>query len=265
MDTRIAGFVRTRCAVATVLRERPYRGARENRLLAALPQEAYEALAPSLERVDLQLGEALHEPGGPRRYVYFPAGSIVSLLYMLENGASTQFAVTGCEGVVGVCVFMSGQTASNRAVVQSAGYAHRMEASVLKRQFERIPALQRLLLRYAQALIAQMAQTAVCNRHHSVHQQLCRLLLLSLDRLPDNEVAMTHERIAQMLGVRRVGVTQAAGRLQAAGLIDYRRGHITVLDRPGLEESACECYVTVRNEYDRLLTGLPRRPFTLAR
>ena len=253
MDIRPADHTGMRCPVASVRRERLSRGARENGLLAALPHDSYEALAPTLERVDLRLGEALHEPGGPRRYVYFPASSIVSLLYVLENGASTQFAVTGSEGMVGVCVFMGGQTASNRAVVQSAGRAYRLEASLLQSQFERIPALQRVLLRYAQALIAQMAQTAVCNRHHNVNQQLCRLLLLSLDRLPDSEVAMTHERIAQMLGVRRVGVTQAAGALKASGLIDCRRGHISVLDRKGLEERVCECYATVRSEYDRLL------------
>jgi CRP-like cAMP-binding protein len=264
MDISPTAHEGMRCSVASLLREPLSNGARENRLLAALPDSAYEALAPSLERMDLRRGEALHEPGGPRRYVYFPAGSIVSLLYTLENGASTQFAVAGSEGIVGICVFMGGQTASNRAVVQIAGCAYRVEASVLKRQFERSLALQGLLLRYAQALIAQMAQTAVCNRHHNVNQQLCRLLLLSLDRLSGNEVAMTHERIAQTLGVRRVGVTQAAGGLQAAGLIGYRRGHITVLDRKGLEERACECYATVKNEYDRLLTGLPRRPFTLA-
>jgi hypothetical protein len=170
--------------IAAARHERLSCGAKENRLLAALPDDAYEALAPSIERVDLRLGEALHEPGGPRRYVYFPASSIVSLSYLLENGASTQFAVTGSEGVVGVCVFMGAQTASNRAVVQSAGRAYRVEASAVKRQFERRAALQGLLLRYAQALIAQMAQTVVCNRHHSVHQQLCRLLLLTLDRLP---------------------------------------------------------------------------------
>jgi CRP-like cAMP-binding protein len=218
-----------------------------------LPADSYSALTPFLEPVDLRLGAVLYESGGPRRYAYFPTTSIISLLYVLENGASAEFAVTGNEGVVGLSVFMSGETASNRAMVQTAGCGYQIRASVIRREFDRSVALQRLLLRYAQAVLSQVAHTAVCNRHHSVSQQLCRLLLLSLDRLPANELAMTHERIAGMLGVRRVGVTEAAGKLQADGLIDYRRGRITVLDRRGLEERACECYRIVKTEYDRLL------------
>lgn len=228
-------------------------GPRDNRLLAALPDASYSALAPFLERIDMRLGAVLYESGAPRRHVYFPASSIVSLLYVLGNGASAEFAVTGNDGVVGFSVFMSGEAASNRVVVQTAGIGYRMEASAFRRQFDRSVPLQRLLLRYAQALISQMAQTAVCNRHHAVSQQLCRLLLLSLDRLPANDLAMTQERIAGMLGVRRVGVTEAAGKLQADGLIDYRRGRITVLDRARLEQRVCECYGIVKKEYDRLL------------
>jgi CRP-like cAMP-binding protein len=233
---------------------RPSHGPRDNRLLAALPADSYSTLAPFLERVDLRLGSVLYESEGPRRYVYFPATSIVSLLYVLKNGASAEFAVTGNEGVVGFSVFMSGETASNRAAVQTAGCAYQIRASVFRTKVERSLSLQRLLLRYAQALISQMAQTAVCNRHHNVYQQFCRLLLLNLDRLPANELAMTQERIAAMLGVRRVGITEAAGKLQADGLIDYRRGRITVLDREALEERACECYGIVKREYDRLLS-----------
>ena len=226
---------------------------RDNRLLAALPVDSYSALAPFLEYVDLRLGAVLYESGGPRRYAYFPTSCIISLLYVLEDGASAEFAVTGNEGVVGLSVFMSGETASNRAMVQTAGCGYQVPAAVVRREFDRSVALQRLLLRYAQAVLSQVAHTAVCNRHHSVNQQLCRLLLVSLDRLPANELAMTQERIACMLGVRRVGVTEAARRLQADGLIDYRRGRITVLDRRGLEERVCECYGIVKAEYDRLL------------
>jgi CRP-like cAMP-binding protein len=229
-------------------------GPRDNRLLAALPADSYSALAPFLERVDMRLGSVLYESEGPRRYVYFPATSIVSLLYVLKDGASAEFAVTGNEGVVGLSVFMSGETASNRAAVQTAGCAYQIRASVFRTEVDRSVPLRRLLLRYAQALISQMAQTAVCNRHHNVYRQLCRFLLLNLDRLPANELAMTQERIAAMLGVRRVGVTEAAGKLQADGLIDYRRGRITVLDREALEERACECYGIVKREYDRLLS-----------
>jgi CRP-like cAMP-binding protein len=227
--------------------------AKNNRLLAALPQEIYERLLPYLEPVSLPLGTALYESGGAQGYVYFPTSSIVSLLYVLENGSSAEIAVTGCEGLVGIALFMGGETTPSRAVVQSAGHGYRLKAAVLKKEFENGGALQLLLLRYTQALITQMTQTAVCNRHHALDQQLCRWLLLSLDRLPANELAMTQELIANMLGVRREGVTEAAGKLQAAGLIEYSRGHITVLDRPGLEARVCECYAVVKNEYDRLL------------
>jgi CRP-like cAMP-binding protein len=250
---------RLQCRVAGAALAPASPGPRGNRLLAALPDDSYGALAPFLERVDMRLGSVLYESEGPRRYAYFPVTSIVSLLYVLKNGASAEFAVTGNDGMVGLSVFMSGQTSSNRAAVQTAGCGYRIRASVLRKQFERSVPLQHLLLRYAQALISQMAQTAVCNRHHSVYQQFCRLLLLNLDRLPANELVMTQERIAGMLGVRRVGVTEVAGRLHADGLIDYRRGRITVLDREALEKRACECYVIVRREYDRLQLAPGRR------
>jgi CRP-like cAMP-binding protein len=226
---------------------------RSNRLLAALPDENYQELLPFLEPVHLSLGEALYESGGAQGYVYFPTSSIVSLIYVLEDGSSAEIAVTGCEGLVGIALFMGGETTPSRAVVQSAGQGYRLKAAVLKRKFDAGGALQLLLLRFTQALITQMTQTAVCNRHHSVDQQLCRWLLLSLDRLPASELVMTQELIANMLGVRREGVTEAAGKLQAAGLIEYRRGHITVLDRAGLEARVCECYAVVKTEYDRLL------------
>ena len=226
---------------------------RQNRLLAALPAADYERLLPELELVPLPLGWAVYEAGGHLGYVYFPIDSIVSLLYVMEDGASAEIAVTGFDGVVGIALFMGGETTPSRAVVQSAGYAYRLEAVVLKREFEQGGELQHLALRYTQALITQMAQTAVCNRHHSVEQQLARWLLLSLDRLSSNELAMTQELIANMLGVRREGVTEAAGHLQKAGLIHYSRGHITVLDRPKLEHRVCECYSVVKREYDRLL------------
>jgi CRP-like cAMP-binding protein len=225
----------------------------DNRLLAALPQESYERLLPFLEPVPLPLGMALYESGGAQGYVYFPTTSIVSLLYVLENGSSAEIAVTGCEGLVGIALFMGGESTPSRAVVQSAGHGYRLRAAVLKKEFENGGALQYLLLRYTQALITQMTQTAVCNRHHALDQQLCRWLLLSLDRLPANELVMTQELIANMLGVRREGVTEAAGKLQAKGLIEYSRGHITVLDRAGLEACVCECYAVVKKEYDRLL------------
>ncbi len=227
--------------------------ARTNRLLAALPGADYQRLLPSLESVHLPLGTALYESGGAQGYVYFPTSCIVSLIYVLENGSSAEIAVTGCEGVVGIALFMGGETTPSRAVVQSAGQAYRLKAAMLKRMFEAGGALQLLLLRFTQALITQMTQTAVCNRHHSVDQQLCRWLLLSLDRLPTNELVMTQELIANMLGVRREGVTEAAGNLQAAGLIEYRRGRIKVLDRARLEARVCECYAVVKTEYDRLL------------
>jgi len=227
---------------------------RQNHLLSALPDADYERLLPDLELVPLELGWALYESGSQQGYVYFPTTSIVSLLYVMEDGSSAELAVVGYEGVVGIALFMGGETTPSRAVVQSAGYAYRLKASRLKDEFERGGPLQYLLLRYTQALITQMAQTAVCNRHHSVEQQLCRWLLLSLDRLPSNELTMTQELIANMLGVRREGVTEAAGKLQAEGLIQYSRGKITVLDRPKLEAQVCECYAVVRRETDRLLS-----------
>ena len=226
---------------------------RENRLLAALPPDEYQRLASSLEPVTMPLGESVYESGETQGYVYFPTTSIVSLLYVLANGGSAEIAVTGYEGLVGISLFLGGETTPSRAVVQSAGEGYRLRAATLKKEFERGGALQHLLLRYTQALITQMAQTAVCNRHHSVDQQLCRWLLLSLDRLPDNKLVMTQELIANMLGVRREGVTEAAGKLQADGLIEYGRGKITVLDRKGLENRVCECYGVVKREYDRLL------------
>src|SRR6478752_7336096 len=225
----------------------------DNRLLAALSPADLDALLPSLEPMQMALGQALYESGGAQGYVYFPTSSIVSLLYVLENGSSAEIAVTGCEGLVGIALFMGGETTPSRAVVQSAGEGFRLKASVLKEQFQRGGALQFLLLRFTQALITQMTQTAVCNRHHSVDQQLCRWLLLSLDRLPDNRLSMTQELIANMLGVRREGVTEAAGKLQKLGAINYQRGHITVLDRPRLEQLCCECYAVVKKETDRLL------------
>ncbi|HUQ75406.1 MAG TPA: Crp/Fnr family transcriptional regulator [Burkholderiales bacterium] len=225
----------------------------DNRLLAAMPGADYEALLPELEHVAMPLGQAMYESGGPQRYVYFPTSSIVSLLYVLNNGATAEIAVTGNEGMVGVSLFMGGETTPSRAVVQSAGHGFRLRAVALKKEFERGGPLQHLLLRFTQALITQMTQTAVCNRHHSVDQQLCRWLLLSLDRLPANKLVMTQELIANMLGVRREGVTEAASKLQADGLIEYSRGKITVLDRKGLEARVCECYAVVKREYDRLL------------
>jgi CRP-like cAMP-binding protein len=227
---------------------------KQSQLLAALPPADYARLLPDLELVPLPLGSAVYESGKEQEYVYFPSASIVSLLYVMEDGSSAEIAVVGNEGVVGIALFMGGETTPSRAVVQSAGHAYRLKASLLKKEFERGGPLQYLLLRYTQALITQMAQTAVCNRHHSVEQQLCRWLLLSLDRLPSNELSMTQELIANMLGVRREGVTEAAGKLQEAGLIEYSRGKITVLDRPKLEARVCECYAVVKRESDRLLS-----------
>ncbi|TVQ96201.1 MAG: Crp/Fnr family transcriptional regulator [Spirochaetaceae bacterium] len=226
---------------------------RENRLLAVLKKPDFERFAEHLELVPFGLGDVLYESGGKLDWVYFPTDSIVSLLYVMEDGASAEIAVVGKEGVVGIALFMGGQTMPNRAVVQSAGQAYRLKGTILNREFDRSGAVQHLLLRYTLALLTQMAQTAVCNRHHTVDQQLCRWLLLSLDRLPTNELSMTQELIANMLGVRREGVTEAAGKLQKAGLIDYHRGRITVLDRPGLEARVCECYEVVRTEFQRLL------------
>ena len=232
---------------------------KDNRLLAALPGASLEALLPSLEAVPLPLGMVVYESGGEQRYVYFPTSSIVSLLYVLANGSSAEIAVTGNEGVVGISLFMGGETTPSRAVVQSAGHGYRLRGDVLRREFESGGALQHLLLRYTQALITQMTQTAVCNRHHAVDQQLCRWLLLSLDRLPGNELVMTQELIANMLGVRREGVTEAAGKLQEEGLIRYSRGHITIIDRRQLEARVCECYAVVKKEYDRLLQSSPSK------
>jgi CRP-like cAMP-binding protein len=223
-------------------------------LLAALPVADYERMLPSLELVPLPLGWVVYEAGREQGYVHFPTTSIVSLLYVMEDGASAEIAVVGKDGVVGIALFMGGETTPSRAVVQSAGHGYRLRAAVLKREFERGGPLQNLLLRYTQALITQMAQTAVCNRHHAVEQQLCRWLLLSLDRLSSNQLTMTQELIANMLGVRREGVTEAAGKLQKAGLIHYSRGRITVLDRPKLEARVCECYAVVKKETDRLLS-----------
>jgi CRP-like cAMP-binding protein len=226
---------------------------RQNHLLAALPAEERGRLFPHLELVPMSLGDAVCEPGITMRHVYFPTTSIVSLLYVMEDGASAEIAVVGNEGIVGVSLFMGGETTTSRAVVQSAGHAYRLTGQLLKDAFFLAGPMQRVLLRYTQALLTQMSQTAVCNRHHSVDQQLCRWLLLSLDRLPSNELTMTQELIANMLGVRREGVTEAAGKLQQAGLIHYNRGKITVVDRPGLEARVCECYQVVKKEFDRLL------------
>ena len=226
---------------------------KQNHLLAALPEADYTRLLPDLELTSMPLGWALYESGGHMSYVYFPTTSLVSLLYVMEDGASAEIAITGNCGLVGISLFMGGETTSNRAMVQSAGNGYRLRASVLKKEFAIGGNLQHLALRYTQELLTQMAQTAVCNRYHSLDQQLCRWLLLSLDRLLGNELVMTQELIANMLGVRREGVTAAAGKLQADGLIHYSRGHIKVLDRAKLEQRVCECYAVVKKEYDRLL------------
>jgi CRP-like cAMP-binding protein len=225
---------------------------RKNQLLAALPDAELQRWLPQLESVDLPLGLVVYESGSTLSHVYFPTTAIVSLLYVMENGASAEIAVVGNEGVVGISLFMGGESTPSRGVVQSAGRGFRLPAEAIKEEFKRAPVLH-LLLRYTQALITQMAQTAVCNRHHSLDQQLCRWLLLSLDRLQGNELVMTQELIANMLGVRREGVTEGALKLQNLGLIRYARGRITVLDRPGLEKRTCECYAVVKKEYDRLL------------
>lgn len=225
----------------------------QNYLLAALPPEVQARFFPHLELVALPLGKVLHESGDTMRYVYFPTDSIVSLLYVTENGASAEISVVGNEGIVGISLFMGGERTLTRAVVQSGGYGYRLPGQRLKDEFNRHGDLLLLMLRYTQALITQMAQTAVCNRHHTIEQQLCRWLLLSLDRLKDNELVMTQELISNMLGVRREGVTDAAGKLQKAGVIEYSRGHIYVLDRPRLEKMCCECYAVVKAETDRLL------------
>ncbi len=226
---------------------------RQNQLLAVLPDAEWARWQPKLEAVDMPLGKVLYESGSTLSHVYFPTTSIVSLLYVMEDGASAEIAVVGHEGIVGISLFMGGESTPSRAVVQSAGQGFRLDARLMLQEFNRGGPVLHLLLRYTQALITQMSQTAVCNRHHSLDQQLCRWLLLSLDRLNSDDLVMTQELIANMLGVRREGVTEAAGHLQDAGLIRYRRGHITVLDRAGLEARSCECYAVVKNEYDRLL------------
>ena len=231
----------------------------QNHLLAALPAAIQARLFPLLERVKMPLGQVLYESGDALRHVYFPADCIISLLYVMEDGASAEISVVGNEGLIGVAVFMGGESTPSRAIVQSAGFAYRMSGQRLKDEFNLHGELLMLMLRYTQSLITQMAQTAVCNRHHSIDQQLCRWLLLSLDRLPDNRLTMTQELIANMLGVRREGVTEAAGRLQKEGVIEYHRGHITVLDRLKLEDLCCECYAVVKKETDRLLPYVPTR------
>jgi CRP-like cAMP-binding protein len=231
----------------------------QNHLLAALLDAEFDRLAPHLELIPMRLGDVLYESGGKLSYVYFPTSSIVSLHYLLENGGSSEIAGVGNEGVLGISLFMGGNTTPSRAVVQTGGHGYRLPSPVLMEEFNRAGPVMRLLLRYTQALLTQMSQTAVCNRHHTVEQQLCRFLLLTLDRLPTNELTMTQELIASILGVRREGVTEAAGRLQSYGLISYRRGHITVIDRAGLENDVCECYAVVKKEFARLLSDVRHR------
>jgi CRP-like cAMP-binding protein len=226
---------------------------RQNHLLAALPDAEVERLVPHLELIEMPLGHVLYESGSKFSHAYFPTSAIASLLCVMADGASAEIAVVGNEGIIGVPVFMGGETTPSRAVVQTAGYGYRMKGPLLKKEFKRSASLMNLLLRYTQVLITQTTQLAACNRHHSVDQQLCRSLLVSLDRLPSNELTLTHRLIANMLGVRREGVTEAAGKLQSGGVIQYSHGHITVLDRPALEARACECYQVVKRESDRLL------------
>ena len=227
---------------------------KQNHLLAALPAEIFERLSPHLELIQMPLGKVLYESGGQLQHAYFPTTAIVSLHYIMENGASAEVAGVGNEGVLGVSLFMGGNTTPSRATVQTGGWGYRLKARAMLEEFDRAGPLMRLMLRYTQALMTQMSQTAVCNRHHSVEQQLCRWLLLTLDRLTSSELTMTQELIAGMLGVRREGITEAAGHLQQAGVIIYRRGHISVLDRSGLEARTCECYNVVRKEFHRLLS-----------
>lgn len=231
----------------------------QNHLLAALPTVEFERLAPHLEPIEMLLGDVLYEPGGLLQHVYFPTTAIVSLQYVMENGSSSEIAGVGNEGVLGISLFMGGSTTPSRAVVQTGGQGYRLKAQLMAQEFNRGGLMQQLLLRYTQALITQMSQTAACNRHHSLVQQLCRWLLLTLDRMPTNDLIMTQELVASMLGVRREGVTEAAGKLQQAGVIRYRRGHITVLDRSGLESQVCECYAVVKTEFARLLPDLRHR------
>jgi CRP-like cAMP-binding protein len=225
----------------------------QNRLLAALPEAEFARLAPHLKLVPMLLGDSLYEPGGQLKHVYFPTTAIVSLLYVMESGSSAEIAGVGNEGLLGIALFMGGDTTPSSAVVQTAGHGYRLPGRLLKEEFNRGGPVQQLLLRYTQALLTQMCQTSACNRHHSIAQQLCRWLLLTLDRLPSNELVMTQELVAHALGVRREGITEAAGHLQAAGCIRYRRGHIAVLDRAGLEARSCECYQVVKTELARLL------------
>jgi CRP-like cAMP-binding protein len=225
----------------------------QNHLLAALPAAELARISEGISITPMPLGHVLYESGDEMRHVYFPTTSIVSLLYVMEDGSSAEIAIVGNEGIVGISLFMGGETTPSRAIVQSAGQAFRVASKILKEEFRRAGPVQHVLLRYTQALITQMSQTAVCNRHHSVEQQLCRWLLMSLDRLASNELSMTQELIANMLGVRREGVTESAGKLQKLGLIEYSRGHIKVLDRPALEAHACECYQVVKTEFERLL------------
>jgi CRP-like cAMP-binding protein len=232
----------------------------QNRLLGALPADVQDRIVPYLELVPMSLGKVLYESGNALRHVYFPADCIISLLYVMESGASAEISVVGNEGLVGIALFMGGESTTGRAIVQSAGHAYRLQGKRFKDEVDRHGELLHLMLRYTQALLTQMAQTAVCNRHHTIDQQLCRWLLLSLDRLAGNRLTMTQELIANMLGVRREGVTEAAGRLQKNGVIEYRRGHIRVLSRPRLEALCCECYAVVKKETDRLLPYTPQRP-----
>jgi len=234
----------------------------QNHLLAALPTEEFGRLAPHLELVPMLLGETLYEPGGQLQHVYFPTTAIVSLHINLESGASAEIAGVGNEGIIGISLFMGGNTTPSSAVVQTAGHGYRLKGALLKGEFDRAGLMQRLLLRYTQALVTQMCQTAACNRHHSIEQQLCRWLLLTLDRLPSNELVMTQDLVASALGVRREGITEAAGNLQRAGFIRYRRGHIAVLQRSGLETGACECYAVVKKELARLLSDVRYRQST---
>lgn len=231
----------------------------QNHLIAALPTDEYERLVSHLELVAMPLGSVLYESGGQLQHVYFPTTSIVSLHYVMESGASAEIAGVGNEGVLGISLFMGGNTTPSRAVVQTGGQGYRLRANLMMQEFNRAGPMMRLMLRYTQALITQMSQTAVCNRHHSVEQQLCRWLLLTLDRVPSNELTMTQELIATMLGVRREGITEAAGKLQRAGFISHRRGHITVINRKGLESHVCECYGVVKKEYARLLSDVKNR------
>ncbi len=231
----------------------------QNHLLAALPAAEFERLSPHLELAALPLGEILYEPGGQMQHAYFPTSAIVSLHYVMESGASAETAGVGNEGVVGISLFMGGDTTPSSAVIQTAGHGYRLESRLLKEEFNRAGFMQHLLLRYTQALITQMFQTAACNRHHSIEQQLCRWLLLTLDRIPSGELVMTHELVASMLGVRREGISEAAASLQGAGFIRYRRGHISVLERGGLEGRVCECYAVVKKELGRLLSDVRHR------